>query len=135
MLARTVLSAKELKITQWERDGLLLFCERVESGEITDRDHSTPLVFAHGCRFDMSTALAVEACGTVACIGGWVASTNPKWGRRGHHYVGGTRGALRQLYFPDEHKTLPWEQITAAQAAEVTRHFLATGVVDWSLIQ
>lgn len=78
--------------------------------------------------FDMN--VPSDGCGTVACIGGWMA---PELGinveRDIEAYVnnGGLDGKLTDLFFPD----IDWENITPHEAVDAIDNFLASGDPDW----
>ena len=105
------LTAKQLGIKRWERDGLVALIPELELG---------------GLAFD--AAVAVSPGGNVACIGGWLAI---KTGRSAIDYMaGGYSQALWILFWPDLEECLP----TAHQAARAIHNFLMTGDPQWESI-
>lgn len=113
--------------------------------------------------FDMSRGVAIDGCGTVCCIAGAVCQfegvTNAavagmlaaREGNWGELCWGGTGGVAMQaqeilgltseqadsLFTPEGYSSDEWEDgyrlLTAALAARVIRHLIATGDVNWEL--
>jgi len=138
MLARTFMTAQDLKITEDERSALIKILGMLERGEFHKNDFST-----HEYGFNMnlcvyplgrnqSWGLSGQKCGTVACIGGWVAMMMGKESTRDIiEYVHG-RNPLRRLYWPNINMG-DYTNITTAQAAHAVSNFLTTGNPDWHL--
>jgi hypothetical protein len=130
------LSAEELKIDDWEHAGLVEVMRRLERGELRHivPEHERHSTYQTPDGFNMAFD-GVGVCGTVACIGGWVARTK---GMRAEGYVPNIRPGdpLDPLYYPLElgdlrAGTCPWYKITTEQAAAAIRNFLTTGAPRW----
>lgn len=113
--------------------------------------------------FDMSRGVAIDdkGCGTVCCIAGAVCQfegiTNAEvagmlaekgWGELGWWDTGGVASQAQEilgltseqadsLFTPEGYASEEWEDayrpLTAALAARVIRHLIATGDVNWEL--
>lgn len=138
MLApRQYLTAAELDILPAEHEALAWFIEEVEAGRI--KRHGPA---AH--RFNMAIScvrgsVTAGDCGTVACIGGWMAMRmglnvpaasayvsapilSKPFGSRGGYALLALFHPLAGLYAHDW-----WRTITAAQAARVAKEFMYGG--------
>jgi len=128
----TVLPAAKLGIREWERRGLIAFVEWVEAQEC----YAPKRII----NFHMQTACEIEIndrfCGTVVCIGGFVGLMHDMSHAEIGHYVmhETASGPLGELYYLPRYYPVEYGDITPAMAAEVTRHFLLTGIVDWLLV-
>lgn len=132
------MTAQELGISEKEREGLLWFMGRVDRGEIqsiTGRDIS---IGYEGDCFYYGQGHILSECGTVACIGGWVAkymNVDPLYIDQ---YM--QSGPLHKLYWGlydvDEKLFPPGKQrsdyVHAPLASHATHKFLMTGTVDWA---
>lgn len=129
MLAPNRLSHKQLGISFEEYNALITVMNRLERGElkhITEFHKKSELV---GNLFCMSYAGTQANCGTVACIGGWVALT---MGESCHYVMKIARNnPLMKLYYPAIDLE-SWRDITPAQAAQAVHNFLATGEPRWT---
>ncbi len=119
MLApREYLTASKLGITEAEERALVAVQRQLESGKLV---HTVTPTIRRG--FNMRWACVKEPCGTISCIGGWMARLMKK--RDPDIYVEYERSsALVSLFFPP-HKD--WEMITAPQAAQAINCFRKTG--------
>lgn len=131
----TYLSAKELKIQSFERKGLIDFTEDKtlrHNPKVTfdtcPRDSTAPI-------FNMNYAERRADCGTVMCIGGYVAHRANRIAIlpvTADFYVEVQRSeVLNELYYPSISFRL-WSNISLEDAKQVVRNFLTTGKVDWS---
>lgn len=127
MLARSFLSATDLGISDVERDALIKVLGMLERGELVHR--GTDLVAGHN-GFNMGWAGSRTDCGTLACIGGWVAIL-----RKGHpdptYVYGSVNGPLHGLYWPRHLRGLRLSEITAEHAAHALSNFLTAGKPRW----
>lgn len=108
------------------------------------RDHIAGLPAAN---FDMGDYGRSEPCGTVACIAGWVdivvgAHAEPTGiSSNARDLLDLNSSQAFDLFWAKDHTRLDefdnpvsrWEA-TPAQAVQVLDHLLATGEVDWSII-
>lgn len=94
-------------------------------------------------RFDMGNPLTPHNCGSAACIGGWANFVRDPSDRGASleaaaEWLGlpNPKG-LPPLFFPGEFTTEGFDPYcaTSAQAVQVLDHLLATGEVDWSIIE
>ena len=135
MLAQDFKTAEDLKISEAEWSAAISVLGMFERGEIVhqppkeyDWGSETPIA-AHS--FNMECSGVVADCGTIACIGGWIAVL---MGRRGgdiNEYVNGTGADNLPLYGLFWGKTDP--EVTAEQAARALRSYLTTGDARWDL--
>lgn len=123
------LSAEQLKITQPEYDGLLWVLENLRNGTIKERPQQVDAM-GEGFFLDMGTEFSEPPCGTVACIGGWVAA------RTGLDPAEAVRYVDRLLQKPDHPLTgLYWDELGTKvgpqQAAAAIENFLCTSDPRW----
>jgi hypothetical protein len=118
-----MLTANDLGISQAEYEALQVVRDGLASGEFSHDDSK---------RFDMNITCDVDDCGTVACIGGWVAVVmgRDKW--EANRYVLNMElgDALYPLYYPDDMSD--WSRITPAVAAATITSFLDSGEADFA---
>jgi hypothetical protein len=121
----TYLSADQLGISEQENTALAEVQRRLETGELPWHPYQSfnyPLVGDH---FNMASSYFAGYCGTVACIGGWMAvlmgHENPP------QYVTESifNANLSYLFTPDPHNV--WHKITAVQAAYAIKRFRQHG--------
>lgn len=80
--------------------------------------------------FNLLTSCAPNGhCGTVGCIGGYVAMAMGKNVDDADHYVHSANGAQRELYFPSTVDR--YDRVTPQQAARAICNFLSTGHPNW----
>ena len=82
-------------------------------------------------QFNMNYAEAIGDCGTVRCIGGWMAHYMTIPNVTG--YVN-FHSELHDLFHPDDDGGIDWDDITPGQAVLAIDNFLATGKPEWSTI-
>lgn len=148
-----MLTAEQLKITPAELAALLWVRDKLVDGTLL---HHAKAPATPGSRvFDMGKDFRAEDpdeghCGTVGCIGGWMALHMNNWPERaklasrcvdsylypslGDGGRGATRSrALEDLFFPNGpvFDQRMWSSITADEAVETINRFLATGTVIW----
>lgn len=72
-------------------------------------------------------------CGTVACVGGWVALRSGRTPLEAGGYVSSIwpSSPLHRLFYPDQFV----DGLSAREAAPVVEAFLRTGRVDWDLAE
>lgn len=122
------ISIKEMNALRKVRDGLREGRFRHVTSPELDEDAKVkkdkPL-------FNMEKACATGyECGTVACIGGWVALQMKIAPEEAAKYVyDGRSTSLDKLYFPDVVKE--WDLITPKKAAKAIDNFLTTGDPQW----
>jgi hypothetical protein len=68
-------------------------------------------------------------CGTVGCIGGYVALAMGKDINKASNYVHTAGGNIRELYFPSP--AIAYDRVTQGQAAQAIGNFLTTGNPMW----
>lgn len=109
-------------LSQMARDldaGVYTYAGRIDSQVFED---------VAGAAFNMGTEGHKRACGTVACIGGWLS-----------HYLGGEsrpemqayvvgRKTFEHLFYP--FRTIPLNNITPKQAAQAIRNYLEGEVAN-----
>lgn len=132
------LSAQVLRIQPWERESLINLLPCLE-GPTPERIRGVRTA-QPASWFDMREGCVTSECGTVACIGGWVAIlggyTIPE---RINHYVSHA-SVISALYYPL--RNLPSGSLlrkrawaaTPAQAARAVRNFLTTGRPAWESV-
>lgn len=138
-----MLSPSDLGITEAEhaalqvvRDGLangrfihVMEREVSENLNILSNPETTSL---EGERFAMTESCVEGSCGTVACIGGWVAKImgyGAVGARRYVHECFMDTSPLRPLYYP--YHVDEWDFITPDVAARAITTFLDSGDVDY----
>ncbi len=127
MLAQNFKEPKALKISDEEFVALVSVLGMLERSELTHR----PALDPHGDDgFNMGTVGSKTSCGTVACIGGWVAFLNGKSLYEAVQYVYRAHGRLKNLFYPPER--FDYDDITTEQAAMAIRNFLTTGAPRWT---
>ena len=129
--------ASELKITPKEHAALITVMGWLKDGSLRE---------GPGGGFDMSDACGFSACGTVACIGGWVylAMQGLKFDVgpldrdariEARMYVAEDKTeALHDLYYPWNIGFTKWETITASEAATAIANFLTSGDPSWDFV-
>lgn len=136
MLAQNLKTPAELNLQERHHRALVLTLNALERGELRHvpvtkfefvkwDDANAPFTM----HFNMSTWRGTHRCGTVCCLGGTA------------EYLGGlcvreldalTRrngcNVLADLFYPED-----MNDILPERAAQVLRHYLTTGVVNWQL--
>lgn len=128
MLAQNFKTPADLGVSKVEFYALIKVLGMLERGELVDHK----CINSHGKfeptipnGFNMNCSGEKTACGTVACIGGWIAILLEK----PHTYVYETRANLHNLFWG----YLP--NTTVAEAAIATRNFLTFGTALWNEIR
>lgn len=125
MLARNFKTSAELNILPWELNAAITVLGMLERGEI---HHVFDIAKVEGQCFNMGCTVYEIECGTIACIGGWMALVGGLKGSEVLRYVNG-RGSSRAL------KSLFYgciaEEVKISQAAEALCNFLTTGDPKW----
>jgi hypothetical protein len=131
MLARSFKTAAELQITDSEYEAALVVLRMLERGELHHLFEDEQSHFNAWDRatipngFNMACSGVRTSCGTVACIGGWMAMHMKLHMRR---YVGYTHSpSLRSLFWGNTHS-----HTTTEQAAMAMRNFLTVGKPEWA---
>lgn len=128
------LSPEALQITQQEHAALQQVLRMLESGEISDLNPDKDVRYQFVRKgLWMATSSATTACGTTACIGGWVAAFM-KVGMdtyvfRYHENSIEADSPLHELYWGNIEETT-----TTKQAAQAIRNFLTTSNPDWKTV-
>lgn len=132
MLARTILSAKQLNVTEEEKQALLLVLSALERNEAphlkgvsSEFDGNKKPGF-----FNMSVVIGKHECDTTACILGWARFLS---NNNNLFYTAWERNQLGVL-FGMTRKPIPLNQITPGQAAQALRNFLSTADPRWEEI-
>lgn len=140
MLAQSFKTAKELGLTDEQKDALCKVLVLLETGKLVHTKTPYNLIArptgrSFSGQFNMST-WNIEVtdkeghCGTVACIGGTAELLAGEPIFSGGELSGD--GALYELFFPS--RGISMSTITTEQAAAGLRSYLTTGDVDWSLV-
>lgn len=123
------MTAEWLHITDWERDGLIAFLEESRLGTYRSEDKFN---MNHGCLPRSAIENGFEGCGTVYCIGGFVALRHGKdWQEANSYVLRSHSGGLKRLYFPYVVGT-DWHSITREQAIHAVENYLQTGEPEWA---
>jgi hypothetical protein len=121
------LERKELKALKAVRDGLASGRYRhVKTTKFNAENKSRkPL-------FNMSAACETHECGTVACIGGWVARELGMDKDEAASFVYGIKpySPLHELFYPTTDKD--WNTITPKKAAQAIDNFIKTSNPKWA---
>lgn len=141
---------EELKVTKEEYDALQVVRDNLRAGVFV-HGHSDPKNPSRPV-FDMNVSCGLfgfgTICGTVGCIGGWVAlvmagkafvpleverpiTREDRWAA--DSYVSDASSeALRELYYPS--RGINWHEITPEMAAQAIDNFLNAGDPDWGSV-
>ncbi len=144
MLARTFLTAKDLGITDIQRDALITTLGMLERGELKHTQGRDMPGFPDVClpngtagftgHFNMSYWMYQIGCGTIACLGGtsaMVAGDEYLWGDC-HVEDDAPEGPLERLFMPGgPNHIYKWENITTDKAAVALSNYLTTGEAQW----
>lgn len=128
MLAQNFKTPADLDIREDEFSALVTVLGMLERGELQFG------ISGEGERFCMSAVFFRTKCGTVGCIGGYVARILDDADPEEYAYCGRSN-ALSSLYFPRyEGGRLrdDLSDITTAQAAQALRSFLTSGEPRWA---
>jgi hypothetical protein len=137
-----MLTARQLNVTEKERDALIWLREELRSGRIRHGERG-------GFDIDIPCGIVVDdnddICDTVACIGGWMwihmHGINPtaagKWlisreqEMAASEYVTryGIKHSLLHLFYPP--LTADYDSVTPQQAADAIDNFLHCGDPEW----
>lgn len=121
------LSAEELFIQPWEREGLIAFLENCRLKTYREEDEFN---MNHGCFLKSELYHNVNLCGTVYCIGGFVALHHGMNQKEANRYVMlSCSPALKVLYFP--YFNSKWTDITRDHAVQAVENFLKSGDPKW----
>lgn len=82
--------------------------------------------------FFMGTLGKTNECGTIACIGGWVAIMTGKSDFDADEYVCNPPGKLYQLFWPGDTECQNGYIATPSQAAIALRNYLTDGEPRWA---
>lgn len=132
--AENCLSAEELQISTEEYTALKQVLQMLESGEIQTLDPNKRVDRQQVPKgLWMATSSTFTACGTAACIGGWVAALMrvdmDSYVNRYHCYSVYGESPLNELY---------WGHVegdtTTKQAAQAIRNFFVTGNPMWAAV-
>jgi len=140
MLAKTYLTAKELGLTEIERDALIQVLEAIDSGKIAVVSNFARLIGHEQFLHMGNWRIIIEdenccPCATVACIAGWGFELS---GGKAFQFVGsfGHGGGMYMKQHPDLRDLfLPSEEIMKLAGRVEVRHalfsYLSTGKADW----
>lgn len=128
------LSAKDLEISRKEYRALTRVKEGLESGRYVHVGNHESNVPKGKRAFDLSIACERGSCGTVGCIGGWLAREMRYSIQDAEDYVTSTEvdSKIRHLFFPP--RRIDYEGVTPIQAAQAIENFLRTGNPSWNEI-
>jgi hypothetical protein len=120
-------SAGQLGVADWEHAGLVAFLAAVRAGRVVPHRVDGPPVPRGSCALDMG--VGCTHCGTVCCIGGFVALHSGMVPRDADRYARllPQSSRLRPLYYPPH----IYNHRNPREAAAVVRRFLRSGVVRW----
>ncbi|MDH7796373.1 MULTISPECIES: hypothetical protein [unclassified Beijerinckia] len=129
-----MLKPKDLGISIKERNALVKVRDGLQAGEYV---HVKEPIYRYvPCKKPIFNMVEFEGefdCGTVRCIGGWVAHLCDNFSPRS--YVCNAEGPLGELYFPlggdGGNDDYAYSRITPKQAAKAITNFLDTGKPEW----
>lgn len=131
-------TASQLGISQTEYEALVKVRDGLAAGLLVHKvlDYPNEQIYVRHCPtedvigyFNMN--YEGQGCGTVACIGGWMAAS---MGIDQQDYVQSTGGSLRGLFYPpmmDDLEHADYEDITAEMAVKAIDNYLRTGNPFW----
>lgn len=124
MLAQNFKSAAELGIDPQIHTALQKVLTRLETGDLV---HTYPYGAIPPNGFNMDIDLLMDGCGTVGCLAGWTAveANLPV-----EQVI--TIRRLGRLFYPGWKWSVDYDRVTTEQASAVLRHYLTTGIIDWS---
>lgn len=133
MLAQNLKTPAELNLEERHHRALVLTLNALERGEL----HHVPVdhnmlqydndVAPFTGHFNMSTWRVEYNCGTICCLGGTAEYLGDlPYGSLDS--VASSNRVLFHLFYPDE-----MDKVMPERAAQVLRHYLTSGIVDWSL--
>lgn len=129
-------TARQLNLNPEEYEALLLVREGLANGKWK---HALKGDKDIACGFNMAQAhYEKEGCGTVACIGGWMAVAMGMDNMAANAYVGkhepwsgrSSDRPIARLFFPPWSST--YENITTEQAVQAIDNFLKEGSPCWA---
>jgi hypothetical protein len=125
MLAQNFKAPSALKISDVEFEALVKVLGMLERGELIYSPAPSPVATDMG--FYMGCQYMQHKCGTLACIGGWVAilTHQPDPQRYVDQYMEG--GPLQKLYWQ-----YPNSEMSVARAAVALRSYLTYGDPRWA---
>lgn len=130
MLAQNFKTPAELGIEELEFGALTKVLGMLERGELIHEPRMKGNIFDPQVQngFCMACSGIQTSCGTVACIGGWVAILMGNKGPSINEYVNLVEGSssLRDLYWGRSRRN-----VTPAQAAIALRNYLTHGEPRW----
>lgn len=135
MSDRQLKTAKQLGITEKERNALLKVRELLAAGVMLHRADPVPGEPTHRPLFNMGESFDRWECGQVGCIGGWMAFHMGL--DDACEYVGGCDGdgdrsdALHNLFYPPESKD--YCSLTCRQAVNAIDKFLSGQKYPWGI--
>ena len=133
-----MLSNEELRIEQWEREGLLFFMDKLLKNE-----YQLNMNRAHT---DGKSEFVKDECGSVACLGGNMMlkhlvdtepyTYTPLATLQMRKYVGrgGERGGMDELFWPNDWFATDWELIPSEYVGHAINNFLNTGSPQWGML-
>lgn len=121
-------TAKQLKLTNAELTALKAVRSGLLRGEYVHAPNPQDMKKSKRRLFNMNyDGATFFRCGTVGCIGGWMAKEMPE---KEMFSIWDAEGPIKLLFFPgvgaDE-----WDAITPRQAARAISNFLKTGFPKW----
>jgi hypothetical protein len=131
MLAQNFKTAKDLKITEPQREALMKTLVLMETDKLihvveqSQYCEVSPQFTGH---FNMCDWKGKIGCGTVCCIGGTAELVGAV------SFQGKLDDNLQKLFFPDVAYYDYWIFITVDQAAQALRNYLTTGKANWENI-
>ena len=132
MLARNFKTAAELRITDETYEAAVRVLGRLERGELAYHDRTGRFLDmppVQGEMLAMSVTHVDHSCGTVACLGGWIAVEMGIPKHLIHDFVyEAAPYAMHRLFFPPEDEMT---RVTPEMAAQALRNYLSAGDPGW----
>lgn len=136
-------TANQLGIQEWEFTRLIEVRDLLQTKTLkhSKQGNSFYAVWSLPVGFNMGYAhqYTEGKCGTVGCIGGWMAINQGFNEIETNHYVDMIDGSLKKLFYPPEDRDesdvyVPYNDITPEQAVQAINNFLYDGDPNWELV-
>lgn len=133
-------TAKQLGLSRKEHNALVKIQDGLASGRYKhikrDADYNWPEYKGKKPLFNMNQACTKgHSCGTVACIGGWMALEMKMSPQEAADFVFNVRSGVPKyrLFYPED-VVDDWDEITPKKAARAIGNFLETGDPQWDKV-
>lgn len=128
-MLKAMMTAEQLQIEEWEKEALIWLRDQILEGEIEYYNFEMDEAPAQGNTLNMVISYSKFDCGTVCCVGGWMALYHGEL--QISEYVA-SHQRLNELFYPDE-ELGDMNEITEREVLETIDHFLYTGEIVWNL--